>query len=121
MFLDGGGGNRPDNSLPGYPVDPGFGVGAPPVDPGYGRPDYGGGRPDNSLPIAPGRPSHPIHWPPVTPDNTLPGEVPVVSLPIILPEGGTKPVEPDTLFELKWSPIYGWVLVLQKDDEAESK
>jgi hypothetical protein len=119
MFLDGGGG-RPDNSLPpgfpGYPsqglpqppVDPGWGVGAPPVDPGYGRPEGG-------------RPSHPIHFPPVTPDNTLPGDQPIISLPIVLPDRGQLPIGPEQKFELKWSPYYGWVLVPVGGDEAEPK
>jgi hypothetical protein len=119
MFLDGGGG-RPDNSLPGAPVYPSQGPGFPthpiapggggPVDPGYGIPDF-----------APARPSHPIHFPPVTPDNTLPGDQPIISLPIVLPDRGQLPIGPDQKFELKWSPYYGWVLVPVKDDEAEPK
>ena len=60
-------------------------------------------------PSPPVAPSHPIVLPPVGPDNTLPptSEPPVVSLPIVLPEVP----ERDQKFELKYSPLYGWVLV----------
>ncbi len=84
-----------------FPVDPGFGVGAPifhpghpdhglpsagrPVDPGYGRPIYHPGHPDHGLPSG-GRPVDPGFgnrpWNPVDPgfgqggtgqvDNSLP-------------------------------------------------
>ena len=112
-----------DNGLPQPPLGVGYPLPTPPspVDPGYGIPDYGAGRPDNSLPYPPARPTHPIHWPPVTPDNTLPGDVPVVSLPIVLPERGTKPVDPEQMFVLRWSPVYGWVIVPVGGDEAEPK
>jgi hypothetical protein len=133
-FLDGGGGNYPDNTLPGgppptidnslppgfQPVDPGFGV-RPPVDPGYGRPVWPN-RPDNSLPWSPNRPSNPIALPPVTIDNTLPEGTPPpqVSLPIYLPPP-TKPVEPDQKFELKYSIRFGWVIVAVEDETAQPK
>jgi len=45
-------------------------------------------------------------------DNSLPVQPPQVSLPIYLPE---RP-ERDQKFELKWSPVYGWVLVPCKDE-----
>jgi len=106
------GGGQPDNTLPGGlpgidnslpgggggwggPVDPGFGVGLPV-------------RPDQGLPVAPGRPAHPWIPPGGRPDQPIflpPGIWPVPpgtpggglspSHPIWLPEGGTKPVEPD--------------------------
>lgn len=138
-FLDGGGGNYPDNTLPGIPAYPdnslpggGGGVPTPPiyypphpwrpghgggaVDPGYGQghpspphpwlPGHGGGnRPDNALPGLP-----------VTPDNTLPPSEsttpPTISLPIVLPPT-INPTPPGHTpkFELKWSPVYGWILV----------
>jgi hypothetical protein len=111
---------------PGFPTHPiapggqppGIWGGAPPwvshpIAPG-GQPPYpsqGPGFPTN--PIAPGgspgHPSHPIALPPIGPDNTLPpsSPPPVVSLPIVLPD----PPERDQKFELKYSPVYGWVLV----------
>ena len=95
IALEGGGGSRPDNSLPGGsgghpwlpghgpgPVDPGWGV-RPPVDPGFGRPGWSPVDPGfgNRPPVDPGygRPG----WSPVDPgygrpggghpDNSLPG------------------------------------------------
>jgi hypothetical protein len=88
----GGGGNYPDNELPGMegPVDPGYGIdlGAgidnslpePPPGiwppPSFGRPIVPIG-PDNTLPVQPG-----TIWPspgrPNRPDNTLPGRPPHV-------------------------------------------
>jgi len=142
-FLDDSG-NRPDNTLPGVPgypthpiapgglpphvwprppqgpVDPGYGVGAP-VDPGWGvglPPHVSGG------PIYPGGyPTPGPIFPPVGPDNTLPPTAPPpqVSLPIVLPEGGTKPVEPDQKFELKYSFRFGWVIVPVDLETAEPK
>ena len=136
-FLDGGGGNYPDNALPGIPsgpVDPGFGV-RPPVDPGYGRPGYGGGYPSHGLPSSPGHPSTgfppnypttgPV-FPPVGPDNTLPdtGVPPQATLPIYFPKppsGETLPIEPDQKFELKYSFRFGWVLVPVGEEVAQPK
>lgn len=97
------------------PVDPGYGIpggGPHPWLPGYGRPD----RPDNTLP---GRPPYPTTGPvppPVGPDNTLPPTTPppTISLPIVLPPDIA--TDPERLFELKYSPMYGWVLVPVNDD-----
>jgi hypothetical protein len=112
VFLDGPGGPGIDNSLPQPPLTPGYPLPTPPgpVDPGYGQ-----GHP------FPNRPSHPIHFPPVTPDNTLPGDQPIISLPIVLPDRGQVPIGPEQKFELKWSPYYGWVLVPVEGDDAEPK
>jgi hypothetical protein len=134
-FLDGQSGNVPDNTLPSAPVypshglpgfggavDPGFGV-RPPVDPGYGRPGFGGGHPSTGFP--PNYPSTGPVFPPVGPDNTLPDSPstppPQISLPIYLPSGGTKPVEPEAKFELKYSFRFGWVLVPVGEDVAQPK
>jgi hypothetical protein len=57
----------------------------------------------------------------VTPDNTLPGDQPIISLPIVLPDRGQVPIGPEQKFELKWSPYYGWVLVPVSDGDAEPK
>jgi hypothetical protein len=141
-FLDPSG--HPDHELPGIP--PGYwgGVAPPvpthPIAPG-GGPSQGPGFPTHPIapggpPVgiwpSPGHPSHPIApggpppsaghlpvFPPVGPDNTLPptpGEPPQVALPIVLPD----PIRDDALFELKWSPLYGWVLVPIKDEEPPS-
>ena len=72
--------------------------------------------PDNTLPTPP--PGFPVHlpvFPPVRPDNSLPGSQPKPDQG--LPKPGGKPdqtlppVNRDNLFELKWTPVYGWVLV----------
>jgi hypothetical protein len=78
------GGDRPDNSLPGYhpghPVDPGWGGGwgGGAVDPGFGRPIFHPGHPDHGLPSQPGHPGNrpPGSWGgrPDRPDNSLPGQ-----------------------------------------------
>jgi hypothetical protein len=123
----------PGQGLPGAPPRPDQGL--PPAQgrpdqglpPAQGRPDQGlppaQGRPDQGLPPYPGLPSHPITlppeiWPPNPPtvDNSLPeGELPAnlpTVLPIFPPAGDwTKPVDPDQRFALKYSPVYGWVLV----------
>jgi hypothetical protein len=53
-------------------------------------------------------------FPPVRPDNTLPApegggatQPPQISLPIVLPPGA----QLGEKFDLKYSPLYGWVLV----------
>lgn len=136
-FLDGGGGNYPDNTLPGIPsgpvdpawgvtppVDPGWGV-TPPVDPGYGRPTlppHVGGGPARP----PVYPAHPLPKPPdVTIDNTLPTPPSdnVISLPIYLPPtvNPPQPIRPDQKFELKFSIRFGWVLVPVEDETAQPK
>jgi hypothetical protein len=139
-FLDGsGGGNYPDNTLPGQPVypnqglppnqggpvDPGFGV-RPPVDPGYGRPGFGGGHPSHPIYNPPIYPSGGPVFPPIGPDNTLPDNEttppPSLSLPIVLPPQ-INPVPPGHTrkFELKYSVRYGWVLVPAEDESAQPK
>jgi len=94
-----GGGERPDNSLPGeqpgidnsLPPFPAHPIVIPPdgIAPGYpSHPIYIPPIPDNSLPpfpahpivippdaIAPGVPTQPIYWP-AYPDNSLPGSQP---------------------------------------------
>jgi hypothetical protein len=114
----GGGGQPPYPSTgPGFPTHPIAPGGQPPypsTGPGFPtHPIAPGGQPPGVWPSPPGRPSHPIALPPVGPDNTLPpnSEPPSVSLPIVLPD----PPERDALFELKYSPIYGWVLVPAED------
>jgi hypothetical protein len=111
-----------------HPIAPGGSPGVP-THPIYNPPYPSTGPGFPTHPIAPGgQPPYPTTgpvFPPVTPDNTLPpvpgAPPPQVSLPIVLPPTN-KPVEPDALFELKWSPIYGWVLVPIKDeDEAQPK
>jgi hypothetical protein len=134
-FLDGPGGPGIDNSLPQpplvpgyplptppYPVDPGYGQGAPPVDPGYGRPTWPH-RPSQGLPGGPHYPTTGPVFPPVTPDNTLPaGPPPRISLPIVLPDAPAHgPISIGERFELKYSPLYGWVLVPVSDETAEPK
>jgi hypothetical protein len=118
----------PSPGHPAHPIAPG-GVPGVPTHPIYQPPYPSTGPGFPTHPIAPGgQPPYPSHqpvFPPVTPDNTLPsvpGEPPpTVSLPIVLPPTN-KPVEPDALFELKWSPMYGWVLVpIKDDDEAQPK
>lgn len=105
---------RPDNSLPGYsgPVDPGYGQGHP-------RPPHIGGGPA----YPPNYPSTGPVFPPVTPDNSLPdsGQPPQISLPIYLPGGVTKPIEPEQKFELKYSVRFGWVIVAVEDSTAQPK
>jgi hypothetical protein len=98
---------------PGFPTNP-IAPGGPPPTAGQGpgfptNPIAPGGPPPGVWPSPPVRPSHPIVLPPVGPDNTLPptSEPPSVSLPIVLPD----PPERDQKFELKFSPVYGWVLV----------
>jgi hypothetical protein len=110
--------------LPERPVDPGFGV-TPPVDPGFGGGRPAGGVPHPSHPIAPGgeRPTPPIYLPILPPGEPThpivlppagPGKPPVVGGgPGKPPDGkppdvgGGKP----PLFELRYSLVYGWVLV----------
>jgi hypothetical protein len=111
----GAGGGRPDNTLPGQP---------PTIWPPENPPGPDNTLPDNELP--PGIPVHLPVFPPEIdnslpgsggsggprPDNTLPGGQggrPDNSLP-----------RPDQRFELKYSPLYGWVLVPCKDDGADS-
>jgi|GEM_PF-2240593 len=124
-FLDGGGGGQIDNTLPTPPVYPGYGLPVPggPVDPGYGQGHPRPNRPDNSLPYPPHYPSQGLPFPPVTPDNTLPpGPPPSLSLPIVLPTPPpTGPGNPNQRFELKYSPMYGWVLVPVVDETPEPK
>ena len=67
-----GSGNRPDNSLPGFPAHPGGGPIYHPGHPDHGLPSgppdhawWGGGRPD--------RPGHDLPWAPVHPGNRPPG------------------------------------------------
>jgi len=120
-LLDGSGlGLRPDNTLPGIPGYPDQGLPpfGGPVDPGYGQghpspphpwfPGHRPDRPDNSLPGHGGRP-----------DQGLPTPPPIATLPIVLPPGESVP--DDSLFELKYSPVYGWVLVPVKDPVAAPK
>jgi hypothetical protein len=112
-YLDGAGGDHPDQGLPGGPPPH-------PWLPGYA----GGPRPDQGLPPAPGRPSHGLPVPPVYPDQGLPGasspDAPV-QLPVFpydpanLPADGappkpTHPISGESRFKLKWS-ICGWYLV----------
>jgi len=124
----GSGGARPDNTLPQPPA-----VVWPPQTP----PDGPG--PDNTLPTPP--PGFPVHlpvFPPEVdnalpgsqprPDNTLPGggKPPSGGKPDnTLPSGGARPdnslPDPNQRFELKWTPVYGWVLVPVKDEVAEPK
>lgn len=89
----------------GRPVDPGYGVDAPPypttgpvhpggpVDPGYG---VGGGRDHIWLPVYP-------NFDPTKPDNTLPGGPPAY------PSGG--PIVPGRHFVVKYLACKGLVLV----------
>lgn len=118
------GGNRPDQGLPpgqggtpGYPLPTPPAVIWPPQD----------HRPDNELPSPP--PGFPVHlpvFPPLKPDqglpgsgarpdNTLPGSQPkpdqTLPKPPGRPDQGLPAVDRDNLFELKWTPVYGWVLV----------
>jgi hypothetical protein len=117
-------GGKPDQGLPKPPGKPDQGLPGQPPRPDQGLPPAGSG----------GRPTHPIYlpptvWPPSTPpgpDNTLPdSELPPtipVHLPVFPPEvdntlPGAQPKpdqglpRPDQKFELKYSPIYGWILV----------
>jgi len=98
--------------FPTHPIAPGGGGQPPYPSTGPGFPTHPiapGGPPPGVWPSPPVRPSHPIVLPPIGPDNTLPpdSEPPSVSLPIVLPD----PPQRDGKFELKFSPIYGWVLV----------
>jgi hypothetical protein len=131
-FGGGIGGPRPDQGLPGQPPYPSQGPGFPthPIAPG-GQPPYpsqglppfpsqglpggGGGRPprpDQGLPPQHGRPDQGLPGEQPGIDNELPIAPPTASLPIYLPE---RP-ERDQKFELKWSPVYGWVLVPVQDE-----
>jgi len=134
-FLDGGSGNVPDNSLPGIPgypsqglpVYPSTGPVYPggPVDPGYGQGLPPINYPGQGLPHPPHYPAHPIVFPPVGPDNTLPPSEtpnpPVISLPIVLPPViSPTPPKPVRKFELKYSVVYGWVLVPVDSDSIDN-
>ena len=108
------GGGRPDQGLPpgqggtpGYPLPTPPAVIWPPTDPPG---------PDNTLPSPP--PGFPVHlpvFPPVGPDNSLPGSQPkpdqTLPKPPGRPDQGLPKPDRDNLFELKWTPVYGWVLV----------
>jgi len=114
-FLDGGA--HPDQGLPGVPGYPDQGLPGGPVHPWLPGHIGGGPRPDQGLPG--GRPPMAGHLPappPVTPDNTLPTPPPgePVQLPVF-PPADNKPVDPKQRYELKYSPLYGWVLVPVKD------
>ena len=80
----GGGGNRPDNSLPGNIHHPGHPDHGKPIDPDYGQGDHRphpgnrppgstGGRPDNSLPWSPGSPDNSLPVPPGVQPPPAPG------------------------------------------------
>ena len=104
-----GGGDHPDNSLPGGPVDPGFGggIGAP-VDPGFDIPMPPPGvwpPPNGTLPIVPAPPGTPpgVIWPrPPGIDNALPTPPPG--------GGGTLPVS-RTFWMLCYCQALGWNFV----------
>ena len=115
-FIEVGGGH-PDQGLPGKPPgkpDQGLppGQGGHPSHPIYLPPTTwppqvppSGAHPDNTLPDSELPPVGPVHlpvFPPNVPDNTLPGSQPK-------PDQGLP--KPDQKFELKYSPLYGWVLV----------
>jgi len=120
------GGDRPDNTLPGQPGVPTHPIHIP-SGPDVIWPPVNPPGPDNTLPEPP--PGFPVHlpvFPPVGPDNSLPGSQPKPDqgLPGSQPkpdQGLPKPpgrpdntlptVDRDNLFELKWTPVYGWVLV----------
>jgi len=131
------------DGIPGRPVDPGYGQGTPrPPRPdqglpgsgsGGGRPDQGlpeppttwppegGGHPDNTLPDNELPPGIPVHLPVFPPevDNSLPGQQPKPDQGLPGGQGGRPDnslPRPDQRFELKYSPLYGWVLVPCKDD-----
>jgi hypothetical protein len=145
VFIDGGNAPGIDNSLPGgqggvpgypLPTPPGYpGQGLPPFPsqglptphpphyPGQGLPGIPG-YPSQGLPPFPSQGLPGLPTPPVTPDNTLPpGPPPVASLPIVLPTPPpVGPGDPTRKFELKYSPLYGWVLVpVDEDGTAEPK
>jgi len=111
-FLDGDGGNSPDQGLPGYGrPDNSLPGGGGPTDPGYGRPSFGG-RPDNSLPGTwpPGIATLPVFpFDPTLPDNTLPGQ------PTYPTGGGGTPgydlPKPGRKYVVKWLACYGFILV----------
>jgi len=126
---------RPDQGLPpaqgGHPSHP-IVIPSPPnvIWPPTNPPG-----PDNTLPEPP--PGFPVHlpvFPPVGPDNSLPGSQPKPdqglpgsqpkpdqSLPGAQPKPDNSLPRPDQKFELKWTPVYGWVLVPCKDEVAEPK
>lgn len=120
----GGGGEGPDNTLPGVegPVDPGYGhpiptpppgiwpppsLGNPivPVDPGFGIPITPG-----TIWPSPGRPPHIDAGLPTPPSGTLPARPPVrpdAGLP--QPPGSiSNPIQPHTYWMLCYCPSLGW-------------
>jgi hypothetical protein len=142
VFLDGSG-NYPDQGLPPFQGGPDNSLpGGRPEHPWF--PGHRPERPDNSLPIFPGRPGQGLPGGGFPgqgrPDNSLPGQGDRPSqgpgfptqLPVF-PSDPSKPPKPDgerpdnslpeegKLFELKWSPYYGWVLVPVEDETAQPK
>jgi hypothetical protein len=92
-FVDGHGGDKPDNSLPGQGGRPDNSLpgGERPVDPGYGVP-------------APGTPVQlPVYPFDPTIDNSLPGGRP--------PHASQMPIYPGAKFVVKWLTCKGLVLV----------
>lgn len=116
VFLDGGG-NYPDNSLPSVPGRPDQGLPGFPPRPDQGLPGWQP-RPDQGLPGQGGRPDQGLPSHPPYPSQGLPPfatQLPVFpSDPSVPPQPGT-PTHPIVLpgrkFEVKWSPVYGWILV----------
>jgi len=107
----------PDQGLPQPPLTIGWPLPTPPLYPSQGpgfptNPIAPGGlppRPDQGLP---GQPPYPSQGP------GFPTQLPVFpSDPSLPPTGETLPIERDQLFVVKWSPMYGWILVPVKDDE----
>lgn len=94
-----GSGNRPDNSLPGFPGHPDQGLPGFPGHPDHGLPGYGhpgnwvpgswGGRPDQGLPGQGGHPGHALPIPPVKPDQPI--ALPPGVWPPTLPPGANVP------------------------------
>ena len=113
--LPGGQGGRPDNTLPGQGGSgnrPDQGLPQPPnvIWPPENPPSPDNSLPDNELP--PGIPVHLPVFPPNVPDQSLPGSQPK-------PDQGLP--EREQKFELKYSPLYGWVLVpCNSDGGADS-
>jgi hypothetical protein len=107
---------------PGYPTHP--------IAPGGPPPGVWPSPPVGVWPNPPGGGNYPSHqpvfpFPPVGPDNTLPPEETPpgtpVQLPVFPPHVSPVPPREDQKFELKFSPLYGWVLVPVKDETAEPK
>lgn len=107
VWEEGGGHPSQGLPLPGFPVDPGYGVGTPmPPHPSQGLPVQPG-HPSQGLPHQPGHPDQSLPPIPVLPDQSLPTG-----------DGTPRPAHPATLpalpqgaFVIAWVPGHGYVAI----------